>query len=124
MRRKISTASRWNQRLRGLHDGYPRPNSKLECRCRTHQGLHSRTKLFGRNFSCFFPPKDIERGLPKEILRITAVNGRHEEQGMRVRSDGSRFFASVTFTALRNKKGKLKGFSEFSHDLKLSESKE
>ena len=81
-------------------------------------------QIIGRNFSCFFTPKDIERGRPKEVLRITAANGRHEEQGMRVRRDGSRFFASVTFTALRDKKGKLQGFSEFSHDLKLSESKE
>jgi PAS domain S-box-containing protein len=81
-------------------------------------------QIIGRNFSCFFSEKDIERGRPKEVLRITAANGRHEEQGMRVRKDGSSFFASVTFTALRNKKGKLQGFSEFSHDLKLSESKE
>ena len=53
---------------------------------------------------------------------MTAASGRHEEQGMRVRKDGSRFLASVTFTALRDPAGNLRGFSEFSHD--LSESKE
>ena len=53
---------------------------------------------------------------------MTAASGRHEEQGMRVRKDGSRFLASVTFTALRDPAGKSAGFSEFSHD--LSESKE
>lgn len=62
------------------------------------------------------------RGRPEEILRITAASGRHEEHGMRVRKDGLRFLASVTFTALRDRAGNLRGFSEFSHD--LSESKE
>src|SRR5271154_3156532 len=79
-------------------------------------------EIIGHNFSCFFPPEDVERGRPAEILRIAAANGRHEEQGMRLRKDGSRFLASVTFTALRDPIGNLRGFSEFSHD--LSESKE
>src|ERR1700675_5017203 len=78
--------------------------------------------IIGRNFSCFFPQQEIERGRPEEVLRLTAAYGRHEEQGMRVRKDGSRFVASVTFTALRDLAGNLRGFSEFSHD--LSESKE
>ena len=79
-------------------------------------------QIIGHNFSCFFTPEDIERGRPEEILRMTAASGRHEEQGMRVRKDGSRFVASVTSTALRDSAGNLRGFSEFSHD--LSESKE
>ena len=83
---------------------------------------YSADEIIGRNFSCFFPPEDIERGRPEEILRMTAASGRHEEQGMRVRKDGSRFLASLTFTALRDSNGNLRGFSEFSHD--LSESKE
>jgi PAS domain S-box-containing protein len=79
-------------------------------------------QIIGRNFSCFFPAGDIERGRPEEVLRMTAANGQHEEQGMRVRKNGSRFLASVTVTALRDPAGHLRGFSEFSHD--LSESKE
>jgi PAS domain S-box-containing protein len=79
-------------------------------------------QIIGHNFSRFFPPEDIERGRPEEVLRMTAASGRHEEQGMRVRQDGSRFLASLTFTALRDAAGNLRGFSEFSHD--LSESKE
>ena len=79
-------------------------------------------QIIGRNFSCFFPPEDIKRGRPEEVLRRTAASGRHEEQGMRMRKDGSRFLASVTVTALRDPAGNLRGFSEFSHD--LSESKE
>jgi PAS domain S-box-containing protein len=79
-------------------------------------------QIIGQSFSCFFPPEDVKRGRPGEILRLTAASGRHEEQGMRVRKDGSRFLASVVFTALRDSAGNLRGFSEFSHD--LSESKE
>jgi PAS domain S-box-containing protein len=79
-------------------------------------------QIIGHNFSCFFPPAEIKRGRPEEVLRMTAARGRHEEQGMRVRKDGSQFLASLTFTALRDPVGNLRGFSEFSHD--LSESKE
>jgi PAS domain S-box-containing protein len=81
-------------------------------------------EIIGHNFSCFFPLEDIERGSPEEVLRITAASGRHEEQGMRVRKDGSRFLASLTFTALRDPAGNLRGFSEFSHDLSKSKESE
>ena len=79
-------------------------------------------EIIGQNFSCFFPPADRARGRPEEVLRISAASGRHEEQGMRVRKNGSQFLAGVTLTALRDADGNLRGFSEFSHD--LSESKE
>ncbi|MGA2899640.1 MAG: PAS domain S-box protein [Candidatus Acidiferrales bacterium] len=81
---------------------------------------YSAEEIIGQNFSCFFPAEDIARGRPEEVLRMTAASGRHEEQGMRVRKDGSRFLASVTFTALRDSAGNLLGFSEFSHDLSES----
>src|SRR6202521_5305711 len=77
-------------------------------------------QIIGRNFSCFFPPEDIKRGRPEEVLRLTAASGRHEEHGMRVRKGASRFFASVTFTALRDPAGNLRGFSEVSRDLSES----
>jgi PAS domain S-box-containing protein len=79
-------------------------------------------EIVGHNFSCFFPPEDVDRGRPEEVLRIAAESGRHEEQGMRLRKDGTRFLANCTFTALRDATGALRGFSEFSHD--LTESKE
>jgi PAS domain S-box-containing protein len=79
-------------------------------------------EIIGRNFACFFPPEEIERGRPEHVLRLTIVSGRHEEQGMRVRKDGSLFLASVTLTALRDAAGNLRGFSEFSRD--LTESKQ
>ena len=79
-------------------------------------------EIIGQNFSRFFPPEDIARGRPEELLRITAANGRHEENGMRVRKDGSRFVASATITALHDAAGKLRGFSKISRD--LSEAKD
>jgi PAS domain S-box-containing protein len=78
---------------------------------------YTANEIIGHNFSCFFPLEDIERGRPQEVLRITAASGRYEEQGVRVRKDGSRFLANVTFAALRDAAGNLRGFSEFSHDL-------
>jgi PAS domain S-box-containing protein len=74
-------------------------------------------QIIGHSFSCFFPPEDIKSGRPEEVLRMTAASGRHEEHGMRVRRDGSQFLASVTFTALRDSAGILRGFSEISRDL-------
>src|SRR6185369_16733365 len=83
---------------------------------------YSVEQIIGRNFSCLFPAEDIQRGRPQEVLAIAAATGRHEEQGMRVRKDGSRFLANVTCTALRDPAGSLRGFTEISRD--LSESKE
>jgi PAS domain S-box-containing protein len=83
---------------------------------------YSVEQIIGRNFSCLFPAEDIQRGRPQEVLAIAAANGRHEEQGMRVRKDGSRFLANVACTALRDPAGSLRGFTEISRD--LSESKE
>src|ERR1700737_1394623 len=79
-------------------------------------------QIIGKNFSCFFPPEDVKRGRPQEVLRLTAASGQQEEHGIRVRRNGSRFLANIVFTALRDRAGNLLGFSEFSHD--LSESKE
>jgi PAS domain S-box-containing protein len=78
---------------------------------------YSAEQIIGHNFSCFFPPEDIKRGMPEEVLRMTAASGRHEEHCMRARKDGSQFLASVTFLALRDSAGNLRGFSEISRDL-------
>src|ERR1700730_11844655 len=69
-------------------------------------------QIIGHNFSTFFPPKDIKRGRPEEVLRMATASGRHAYQGMRVRKDGSRFLASIIFTAMRDPVGNLRGFSE------------
>jgi PAS domain S-box-containing protein len=81
-------------------------------------------EIIGHNFSCFFIPEDIKRGRPEEILRTASTIGRCEENGMRVRKDGSHFMASVVFTALRDSAGNLRGFSEISRDLTEHETSE
>ena len=85
------------------------------------QGYEAR-QIIGQSFSCFFPPDYISSGRPDEILRLAAANGRHEEQSMRVRRDGSQFVASITYTALKDAAGNARGFSEITRD--LSETKE
>src|ERR1700686_2456394 len=59
-------------------------------------------QIIGHNFCCFFPPEDIKRGKPEEVLWLPTASGRHEYQGMRVRKDGSRSLASIVFVALRD----------------------
>jgi PAS domain S-box-containing protein len=77
--------------------------------------------VIGRNFSLFFPPEDVARGRPAEILRIAAARGRYEEQALRTRGNGTRFVAIVAYRALHDSTGKLQGFSAISHDLAESE---
>jgi PAS domain S-box-containing protein len=79
-------------------------------------------EVAGQNFSRFFPADDIKLGRPEEILRMAAASGQYEEQGMRVRKDGTRFQVHTTFTASRDPAGNLRGFSVISRD--LTESKE
>ncbi len=81
-------------------------------------------EILGRNFACFFPPEDVQRGWPEELLRMTAASGRHEEQAIRMRRDGSQFLAHVTLAALHDREGKLRGFSEISRDLSASKESE
>jgi PAS domain S-box-containing protein len=78
---------------------------------------YTAAEIIGQSFARFFSIEDIERGRPEEILRLTAANGRYQEEGLRTRKDGSRFLASFTITALRDVAGNLRGFSELSHDL-------
>ena len=80
--------------------------------------------VVGQNYSRFFPPEDIARGKPQEILRLAALNGLHEVQDMRVRGDGTRFLARSTYTASRDAEGTLRGFSVISRDLTESSASE
>jgi PAS domain S-box-containing protein len=77
-------------------------------------------EIAGQNFSRFFLADDVKRGRPEEILRIAASRGMHEEQGMRIRKDGTRFLVRTTFTAMRGPAGDLRGYSVVSRDLSES----
>ena len=74
-------------------------------------------EIIGRHFSTFYTAEAVERGWPAEELRLATREGRFEDEGWRVRKDGSRFWANVVITALREPNGKLIGFSKITRDL-------
>ncbi len=74
-------------------------------------------EILGRHFSVFYTAEDLERGHPENELRLAASKGRYEEEGIRVRKDGSRFWASVLITALKDEGGNLRGFSKVARDI-------
>ena len=74
-------------------------------------------EILGRHFSVFYTEEDVERSHPEGELRVAASEGRYEEEGVRVRKDGSRFWASVLITALTDEDGNLKGFSKVVRDI-------
>src|SRR3989441_965741 len=74
-------------------------------------------EIIGQHFSCFYPPEDSERGKPEQELSVAASEGRLEDEGWRVRKDGSRFWADVVITALRDEAGCLCGFSKVTRDI-------
>jgi PAS domain S-box-containing protein len=74
-------------------------------------------EILGRHFSAFYTEEDIARSHPEEELRIAAAEGTYEEEGLRVRKDGSRFWASVLITALRDEEGNLSGFAKVTRDI-------
>ena len=74
-------------------------------------------EIIGRHFSTFYPEEDVEAGVPEQILEKARSTGRHEAEGWRVRQDGSRFWADVVITALREDDGTLVGFGKVTRDL-------
>jgi PAS domain S-box-containing protein len=74
-------------------------------------------EIRGKHFSVFYPPEDIERGKPDYELKVAADEGRFEDEGWRIRKDGSRFWANVLITALKDEKGALYGFGKVTRDI-------
>jgi PAS domain S-box-containing protein len=74
-------------------------------------------EIIGRHFSTFYSPDDIAAGKPERELEDTARDGRVEDEGWRIRKDGSRFWANVIITALRDETGTLVGFAKVTRDL-------
>ncbi|HVX40931.1 MAG TPA: PAS domain-containing protein, partial [Gemmatimonadaceae bacterium] len=73
--------------------------------------------IIGKHFSIFYPPEKVAEGFPDFELREAARTGRFEDEGWRIRKDGSRFWANVVITALRDKAGTLVGFAKVTRDL-------
>lgn len=79
--------------------------------------LYTAEEIIGQHFSVFYPPADIDAGKPELSLRAAATEGHFEEEDWRVRKDGSRFWASVVITAVRDDEGKLIGYGKITRDL-------
>ena len=78
---------------------------------------YTESEIIGKHFSIFYPPEDINTGKPAWELRIATEEGRVEDEGWRVRKDGTRFWANVVITALREDDGTLIGFAKITRDL-------
>jgi PAS domain S-box-containing protein len=74
-------------------------------------------EIIGKHFSVFYTPEDVARNWPEQELETALREGRFEDEGWRVRKDGSRFWANVIITALRDDKGALLGFSKITRDV-------
>jgi PAS domain S-box-containing protein len=74
-------------------------------------------EIIGRHFSTFYPPEDVRAGKPQRELEVAAAGGKCEDEGWRLRKDGTRFFANVVITALRDDAGTLRGFSKLTRDI-------
>ena len=78
---------------------------------------YSRDEILGCHFSVFYPREAVASGWPDEELRRAAAAGRFEDEGWRLRKDGSRFWANVVITALYDGDGELTGFAKITRDL-------
>ena len=74
-------------------------------------------EIVGHHFSRFYTEEDVRAGKPERELAVAAAEGRCEDEGIRVRKDGSTFRASVVITALRDEDGSLRGFSKVTRDV-------
>jgi PAS domain S-box-containing protein len=78
---------------------------------------YSADEIVGKHFSRFYTREDRATGLPTRMLDLAAREGRYDDEGWRVRKDGSRFWASVVFDAIRNEEGELVGFAKVTRDI-------
>jgi PAS domain S-box-containing protein len=75
------------------------------------------SEILGKHFSVFYPEEDIRAGKPQHGLEVAAREGRSQDEGWRLRKDGSRFLASVVIAPLRDHAGKLVGFGKVTRDI-------
>ena len=77
----------------------------------------SAEEIVGKHFSVFYPAESAQRGFPEQELKQAARDGRFEDEGWRVRKDGTKFWANAVITALRAPDGTLRGYSKVTRDL-------
>jgi PAS domain S-box-containing protein len=78
---------------------------------------YSRDEIVGKHFSIFYPSRERARGMPEQELVIAVRDGRFEGEGMRVRRDGSAFWANIVISAVRDRTDTLVGFVKATRDL-------
>ena len=78
---------------------------------------YRRDEILGRHFSTFYTQEANDRGWPQFELKMAAKEGRFEDEGWRVRKDGSMFWANVVISALRDRNGRLQGYAKITRDL-------
>jgi len=81
-------------------------------------------EVMGRHFSIFYEPEDVAAGLPARELALAGEYGTCQQEGWRVRKDGSRFMANAVITALRDADGDLKGFVKVTRDVTMQKDAE
>ena len=74
-------------------------------------------EIIGQHFSSFFPSEEVQRGKPQMELRVATEEGRSEDEGWRVKKDGSQFWANEVITLLRDQGGSVFGFGKVMRDL-------
>jgi PAS domain S-box-containing protein len=74
-------------------------------------------EIIGQHFSVFYPPEAVASMWPQRELELASAEGRFEDEGWRLRKDGTRFWANVVITALYNAKGQVQGFSKVTRDM-------
>ncbi len=80
------------------------------------KGYH-RSEIVGKHFSAFYPPEAVAAGRPQRALAIASRDGRFEDEGWRVRKDGSMFWANVVITALHDADGRVTGYAKVTRDM-------
>src|SRR5688572_1556606 len=82
-----------------------------------HLKGYAEEEIVGRHFSVFYAREAVESRWPEHELKVALAEGRFEDEGWRVRKDGSRFWANVVITALRDENGRHLGFSKITRDV-------
>ncbi len=78
---------------------------------------YTAAEVVGRHFSMFYRPEELSAGMPENELRVALAQGRAEEEGWRVRKNGTLFWANVIITAIRGDDGQLRGFAKITRDM-------
>lgn len=77
---------------------------------------YTASEILGKHFSRFYPEEDVRREKPQQQLEVATAKGRVEDEGWRVRKDGSRFWANAVIAAMRDDQGKVIGFTKVTRD--------